>query len=130
MLLSRLKLLAIAVRLLTLEAGVWEVRNSSEEIAGLRGERGLFASSASKHHAIVVAFEEPVVVKEKELVVQYEVTLHRRFDCGGAYIKVLPVQAAEEAAFSDRSPYLLMFGPDKCSNRKKVPLLPFLPQAA
>lgn len=42
-------------------------------------------------------------------------------ECGGAYIKLLKENAdlhAEE--FSNASPYVIMFGPDKCGATNKV----------
>jgi len=42
-------------------------------------------------------------------------------ECGGAYLKLLKENAdlhAEE--FSNASPYVIMFGPDKCGATNKV----------
>ena len=55
------------------------------------------------------------------MVVQYEVKLQKGLECGGAYMKLLRDNKklhAEE--FSNASPYVIMFGPDKCGATNKV----------
>lgn len=56
------------------------------------------------------------------MVVQYETKLQNGLSCGGAYLKLLTespegIQAKE---FSDKTPYTIMFGPDKCGQTNKV----------
>ena len=42
-------------------------------------------------------------------------------ECGGAYLKLLKEDAALHAEeFSNASPYVIMFGPDKCGATNKV----------
>jgi calnexin len=42
-------------------------------------------------------------------------------DCGGAYIKLLSKEGNSDLTkFYDKSPYTIMFGPDKCGNDNKV----------
>jgi len=42
-------------------------------------------------------------------------------ECGGAYIKLLQDNAAlAQEEFSNASPYIIMFGPDKCGSTNKV----------
>lgn len=42
-------------------------------------------------------------------------------ECGGAYMKLLKEEAALHAEeFSNASPYVIMFGPDKCGATNKV----------
>lgn len=53
---------------------------------------------------------------------RYEVKLQDGLECGGAYLKLLTqspkgIQAAE---YSDKTPYTIMFGPDKCGMTNKV----------
>jgi calnexin len=54
--------------------------------------------------------------------IRYEVKLQSGLECGGAYMKLLTVSEkgihAEE--FSDKTPYTIMFGPDKCGSTNKV----------
>lgn len=79
--------------------------------------------NVAAHHAISAKFPTPVDPKDKNLVVQYEVKLQGGLDCGGAYLKLLRENKdlhLEE--FSNASPYVIMFGPDKCGATNKVPL--------
>ena len=42
-------------------------------------------------------------------------------ECGGAYMKLLQDNKALHAEeFSNASPYVIMFGPDKCGSTNKV----------
>ena len=42
-------------------------------------------------------------------------------DCGGAYMKLLrDNEDLHQEEFSNASPYVIMFGPDKCGSTNKV----------
>jgi hypothetical protein len=42
-------------------------------------------------------------------------------DCGGAYIKLLTDGSLKDLSlFNDKTPYTIMFGPDKCGGVSKV----------
>lgn len=53
---------------------------------------------------------------------QYEVVLQDGQECGGAYIKLLSdsPNAKNLQQFHDKTPYTIMFGPDKCGNDHKL----------
>jgi len=57
-----------------------------------------------------------------DLIIQYEVTLTEGLACGGAYVKLLeaPVDATN---FDDESPFVIMFGPDRCGATDKVHMI-------
>jgi calnexin len=99
--------------------------------------------NAAAHHAISAKFPKKIDNKGKTLVVQYEVKLQSKplstklvstfywrlmqdsLVCGGAYMKLLQDNKklhAEE--FSNASPYVIMFGPDKCGTTNKVTCTP------
>lgn len=111
----------------------------SEEIAFLT--HSAVVKDVAAHHAISAKFSKPVDNKGKTLVVQYEVKLQSSYpsiidlsrsytyfpctsdglDCGGAYLKLLKENADLHAdEFSNASPYVIMFGPDKCGATNKV----------
>ncbi|XP_042207234.1 calnexin-like [Homarus americanus] len=100
--------------------GVWAVE-SAERMA-LTGDRGLVLKSKAKHAAIAVALKRPFSFTSKPLVVQYEVNLQNGQECGGAYIKLLSSQdgRVDLKKFNDKTPYTIMFGPDKCGNDHKL----------
>lgn len=90
-------------------------------LPGIVGDKGLVVKNPAAHHAISAKFAKPVDNKGKDLVVQYEVKLQKGLECGGAYMKLLQDNsklASDE--FSNASPYVIMFGPDKCGSTNKV----------
>ena len=57
----------------------------------------------------------------KGLVLQYELKLADGLTCGGAYLKFLTASAQFDAAgLVEDTPYVVMFGPDKCGATNKV----------
>ncbi|KAH8267832.1 hypothetical protein KR026_008474 [Drosophila bipectinata] len=84
---------------------------------------GLVLKSKAKHAAIASRLREPFDFKQdKPLVVQYEVTLQEGQECGGSYLKLLSAgkETDELANFNDKTPYTIMFGPDKCGSDVKM----------
>ncbi|XP_007253758.3 calmegin [Astyanax mexicanus] len=99
--------------------GKWEVEALKEN--KVPGDLGLVLKSRAKHHAISSPLSKPYIFKDRPLVVQYEVNFQDGIDCGGAYIKLLsdsPDLDLEQ--FHDRTPYSIMFGPDKCGEDYKL----------
>jgi calnexin len=94
---------------------------------GLAGDTGLVAKSKAAQHAISAQFPEVIDAKAaalegKPLVIQYEVKLQNGLSCGGAYMKLLTegAEGIHSKEFSDKTPYTIMFGPDKCGGTNKV----------
>lgn len=92
---------------------------------GIKGDTGLVLKSKAAHHAISTVFPEPIDPKGKPLVVQYEVKLQKGLECGGAYIKLLTEEGGAKALrdgaeYTDKTPFTIMFGPDKCGATNKV----------
>ncbi|XP_076055106.1 calnexin-like isoform X2 [Oratosquilla oratoria] len=101
--------------------GVWSVEPVERD--ALAGDRGLVLKSKAKHAAISAMLKKPFHFINKPLVVQYEVNLQNGQDCGGAYIKLLSVEegkAVDLNGFHDKTPYTIMFGPDKCGTDHKL----------
>ncbi|EXJ65732.1 calnexin [Cladophialophora psammophila CBS 110553] len=100
--------------------GEWAVEEPTV-LPGIVGDKGLVVKNAAAHHAISAKFPSVINNKGKTLVIQYEVKLQNGLECGGAYMKLLRENKelhAEE--FSNASPYVIMFGPDKCGATNKV----------
>lgn len=53
---------------------------------------------------------------------QYETKMQKGLQCGGAYLKLLTEspEGIQHKEFSDKTPYTIMFGPDKCGQTNKV----------
>ncbi|XP_056585667.1 calmegin isoform X2 [Triplophysa dalaica] len=99
--------------------GKWEVEPLKEN--KVSGDLGLVLKSRAKHHAIAAPLNRPFVFKNMPLIVQYEVNFQDGIDCGGAYIKLLSdSKDLELEQFHDRTPYSIMFGPDKCGEDHKL----------
>uniref|UniRef100_A0A224YSV3 Calnexin n=1 Tax=Rhipicephalus zambeziensis TaxID=60191 RepID=A0A224YSV3_9ACAR len=96
--------------------GKWEVEASSK--SHLRGDLGLVLKSKAHHHAISSKLSKPFTFDHKPFVLQYEVQFQEGQDCGGAYLKLLSDldENKDLKQFHDKSPYTIMFGPDKCGS--------------
>uniref|UniRef100_A0A182PRF1 Calnexin n=1 Tax=Anopheles epiroticus TaxID=199890 RepID=A0A182PRF1_9DIPT len=102
--------------------GEWEIEQPQRPI--LANDFGLVLKSKAKHAAIAspLLLNRPFVFEDKPLVVQYEVNLQEGQECGGSYIKLLSVGEGTKdlKQFHDKTPYTIMFGPDKCGNDVKL----------
>ena len=86
-----------------------------------QNDRGLILRSKAKHAAISAKLNRRFEFNNKPLYVQYEVNFQNGMDCGGAYIKLLSYSKDLDLNnFHDKTPYTIMFGPDKCGNDIKV----------
>ncbi|XP_010217980.1 PREDICTED: calmegin [Tinamus guttatus] len=99
--------------------GRWEVEELKENT--VPGDRGLVLKSIAKHHAISAMLTKPFIFDDKPLIVQYEVNFQEGIDCGGAYVKLLSrSDDLDLEYFFDKTPYTIMFGPDKCGEDYKL----------
>ncbi|GAA6228581.1 calnexin-like [Lates japonicus] len=99
--------------------GKWAVEQLKEN--KVPGDQGLVLKSRAKHHAIAAMLDKPFVFQDEPLVIQYEVNFQDGIDCGGAYIKLLSDTGdLNLEQFHDRTPYTIMFGPDKCGEDYKL----------
>ena len=58
------------------------------------------------------------------LLRRYEVQLSQGLECGGAYLKVLQAtEGYDPKDLNSSTPYVVMFGPDKCGGTNKVRLV-------
>ncbi|XP_074085367.1 calmegin isoform X2 [Macrotis lagotis] len=102
--------------------GRWEIEDLKEN--RVPGDRGLVLKSQAKHHAISARLSKPFIFADKPLIVQYEVNFQNGMDCGGAYIKLLTDNDYLNLEnFYDKTPYTIMFGPDKCGEEHKLHLI-------
>uniref|UniRef100_A0A8C6TBJ0 Calnexin n=1 Tax=Neogobius melanostomus TaxID=47308 RepID=A0A8C6TBJ0_9GOBI len=99
--------------------GKWAVEEMRD--SKLPGDKGLVLKSRAKHHAISAQLLRPFAFTTKPLIVQYEVNFQSGIDCGGAYVKLLTqTPDLDLAQFVDKTPYTIMFGPDKCGEDYKL----------
>ncbi|XP_030067125.1 calnexin isoform X1 [Microcaecilia unicolor] len=99
--------------------GKWEVTEMKD--SKLPGDKGLVLTSRAKHHAIAAKLKKPFFFENKPLIVQYEVNFQNGIECGGAYVKLLSKTLEQNLdQFHDKTPYSIMFGPDKCGEDYKL----------
>lgn len=99
--------------------GIWDVSEPKESL--IRNDLGLILKSKAKHHAISAKLDKPFLFDGKPFIVQYEVKFENGMDCGGAYIKLLSKSdKLNLKTLTDKTPYTIMFGPDKCGNDHKL----------
>ncbi|KAK1904617.1 Calnexin [Dissostichus eleginoides] len=95
--------------------GKWVVEEMKD--SKLAGDKGLVLKTRAKHHAISAQLLRPFVFDSKPLIIQYEVNFQSGLDCGGAYVKLLTqTPDLDLDQFTDKTPYTIMFGPDKLLN--------------
>jgi len=93
--------------------------------SSIEGDKGLVAKTKAAHHAISAAFEKVLDPASKTLVVQYEVKFQKGGNCGGGYLKLLEEGYASEGDYNDKTPWVIMFGPDLTCPGTKVNLIIF-----
>ncbi|XP_038055261.1 calnexin-like [Patiria miniata] len=99
--------------------GKWSIEEPVDQ--PLQGDLGLVLKSKAKHHAVGAMLDKPFVFEEEPFIVQYEVKFQNGMECGGAYIKLLSqTPDLQLKNMNDKTPYTIMFGPDKCGNDQKL----------
>ncbi|OWA53125.1 Calnexin [Hypsibius exemplaris] len=93
--------------------GEWAVESTN--ISRMAGDFALVLKSAAKHHGIAAKLDRPFTFSGKPFVFQYDVKFANGQECGGAYVKLLQKDSLNNLAdLNDKTPYTIMFGPDKC----------------
>ncbi|XP_053399317.1 calnexin-like isoform X2 [Mercenaria mercenaria] len=99
--------------------GKWSVEEPKD--SSLLGDLGLILKSKAKHHAVSKKLDRIFEFSGNPFIVSYEVRFQNGIDCGGAYIKLLSKQnTVDLKSFHDKTPYTIMFGPDKCGLDHKL----------
>lgn len=93
--------------------GVFEVREAAQPQA-FKGEKMLFTTGTKQYYGFSTMFEEPLVIINKTLIVQFEARFEHKFICDGAYIKLFQRDNFSPSNLSSKTNYLIMFGPDLC----------------
>jgi hypothetical protein len=103
--------------------GKWLVEEPTTSV--IEGDLGLVAKNKAAHHAISAPFSKPVDFKTQPLVVQYEVKYQKGGNCGGGYVKLLEDGFQSSGKdFDDKTPWVIMFGPDLTCPGTKVRVSP------
>jgi len=89
--------------------------------ADKEADKGIQTSQDSKYYGISAKFPT-FSNKDKDLVVQFQVTHEQGIDCGGGYVKIYGSGTKQEELHGE-TPYNIMFGPDICGSTKIVHLI-------
>merc|ERR1712165_109453 len=84
-------------------------------------DKGIQTSEDSKFFGISASFDS-FSNAGKDLILQYQAKYEKDVECGGGYVKVGP-KIADPTSFGDPTPYMGMFGPDKCGYTKRTHLI-------
>jgi len=87
---------------------------------GLIGDMGLLVPIEAQHYGISSQFPAIVGAKEVPFVFQFEARFQEGHQCGGAYVKLFDSNGKKAEEFDNDTPYIIMFGPDKCGENNKV----------
>ena len=99
--------------------GNWSIKQTAKPQA-IEGEKMIFANSENAYFGLSTLFDEPLNLKGKTLVLQYETRFAKEMDCGGAYIKLFSNENFSPDKLCNETKYVIMFGPDKCGDTNKV----------
>jgi len=99
--------------------GQWAIESLAKD--ALPGDTGLVLKSKAKHSAVAAKLKKPFKFEgDRQLVVQYEIAFQNGQDCGGGYLKLLSESPSLDLrSVTDKTPYTIMFGPDKCGSDSK-----------
>jgi hypothetical protein len=76
---------------------------------------------ANEHYALAAPLPSPLAPAAGGLVVQYEAQTPESHGCGGAYVKLLShADGWAPGRLSRKTPYSIMFGPDRCGAAARV----------
>jgi len=87
---------------------------------GLIGDLGLEVPEEAKHYGISASFPALKGAKEVPFVLQFEVQFQDGLQCGGSYVKIFDRKDKKAEEFDNDTPYVIMFGPDRCGGTDKV----------
>jgi len=98
--------------------GRFAVERRSKE--ALVGDLGLLVPEEARHYGAAATFSPIQGSKNVAFVVQFETKFQEGLACGGAYLKLFNSEGRRAKDFKENTPYVIMFGPDKCGGTDKV----------
>jgi calnexin len=100
--------------------GKFDIAKRRQE--GLIGDVGLLVTDPAKHYGISSSFPAVDGAKDKDLpfILQFEAQFQDGLQCGGSYVKVFDRKDKKAEDLDNDTPYVIMFGPDKCGGTDKV----------
>jgi len=99
--------------------GKWEIEVPKN--SAILEDYSLVFKSEGKHYGVSTKLNREFKFDAPEFVLQYEVKFLDGLTCGGAYVKLLSASPdLDLSKLTDKTPYTIMFGPDKCGQSSKI----------
>lgn len=92
----------------------------SGSVKEFENDNSLVLTQSNHHYGVATKFPTLLDSKNQDLVIQYELKLEETLNCGGAYLKLLRSDVEDVSSLNNDTPYVIMFGPDKCGSSNKV----------
>jgi len=86
-------------------------------------EKAMVLKSRNAKHGVSYKFVDPITLKNKSLIIQYEFRAQHSFTCSGAYIKLFSDENFNPETLNEETPYSILFGPDRCGPNKSIKLI-------
>eukprot|EP00929_Paragymnodinium_shiwhaense_P002365 TRINITY_DN102594_c0_g1_i1.p1 TRINITY_DN102594_c0_g1~~TRINITY_DN102594_c0_g1_i1.p1 ORF type:complete len:548 (+),score=173.11 TRINITY_DN102594_c0_g1_i1:80-1645(+) len=86
----------------------------------LVGDVGLLVPEEAKHYGIATTFPGVEGQPNVPFVLQFETKFQKDLTCGGSYLKLFNSEGKKAEEFHSDTPYVIMFGPDRCGSTDKV----------
>ncbi|EGC38528.1 hypothetical protein DICPUDRAFT_91409, partial [Dictyostelium purpureum] len=101
-------------------SGVIEFKAANDPVDA--NDTSMVFTELAKKYAITSKLNKPIINKDKDLIVQYEVQFQEGITCGGSYVKLYSESEKEFEADQVKSdtPYSIMFGPDVCNPNNRI----------
>ncbi|EAY08344.1 Calreticulin family protein [Trichomonas vaginalis G3] len=90
---------------------------------GRENEKALIQKTRNTHLAISTKFKNPLPSKNRSLIIQYEFRAQHSFTCSGAYMKLFTGSSFDPKKMNDKTPWVILFGPDRCSSKQIIQLI-------
>jgi calnexin len=89
--------------------------------SAFKDEMALGVHVKHKHYGLTHVLDRPFDNTNNTLVFQYETRFHDGLSCSGSYVKLLVKQEKlDPLDLKEATPYVIMFGPDRCASTNKV----------
>ena len=92
---------------------IWHIEDTYEPIS-FPNEKALVMKSKTGYGAVSTKLKSPISFQNKTFILQYEMRPEIGLSCTGTYIKLFSDPNFNEDTLTNKTPFTIMFGPDKC----------------
>eukprot|EP00924_Labyrinthula_sp_SR-Ha-C_P003238 maker-scaffold_15-snap-gene-3.26-mRNA-1 protein AED:0.03 eAED:0.03 QI:111/1/1/1/0.5/0.33/3/130/528 len=97
----------------------------SDKYAAYPEDSSLLLLKKHARYGLSKKLAQPFNLDSDQVTIQFEVKFNKGWGCSGAYLKFVAGSdsVGDQKEFSESTPYVIMFGPDKCGGTNKVHLI-------